>query len=161
MKEPNIEVVKLPLPDDVAKLSRTSGLGLALTYHHELSVIHSTMLYIKMYSVPSWVERVFRSGSMTSLEVSNTLSNIMLSINANQLIKLSRNLLCDMAHPYLRTVMQTIQEELRKIDPALAVRLVPDCMYRGGYCFRTAMYQCGKFPVADINHYKHMKQENV
>lgn len=160
MNEPIIEVVKLPLPDDVRLLSRTSGLGLALTYHHELSVIHSTMFIVKMYRVPTWVLRAFRSGSITSLEVSNTASNIMVTMNANQLMKLARTLLCDTVHPYLNDLMKQIQEEIRRIDPALAIRLVPDCKYRGGHCFKTAMHQCGMFPAADINHYSQMKQEN-
>lgn len=161
MKSINIEVIKLPLPDDVAKLASVAGLGLAQTYHHEHSVIHSTMFHIKMYGVASWVERAFRSGSMTSMEISKTSSNIMLTINANQLIKLSRLHLCDMAHPYLNAILLTIQEELRRVDPALAIRLVPDCKYRGGYCFKPKMNQCGKFPAANINHYSQMKQENT
>jgi hypothetical protein len=48
--------------------------------------------------------------------------------------------------------MRAIKEEMLSVDPALSVRLQPNCVYRGGICVEPR--SCGRFKKADINHYK-------
>jgi len=159
MTTPDVTVQKW-VPTDADKLGTQSGLGLALTYHHELSVIHAHHFAISMYNMPEHVLNHFRSGKLVHKPPIKGKVNVLVVVNTNQLFKLARKLLCESSHPYVRKVMEVIKSELLAVDPALSARLVPDCLYRGGYCFQTPMHQCGKFPAADINHYKTL-QENV
>lgn len=68
-------------------------------------------------------------------EQSNRLTptNFSMLINAQALINMARKRLCNKASKETRETMELIVNTIREIDPSLALRLVPDCEYRG-YC---------------------------
>ena len=63
MRDIDLTVEKL-MPSTADKLATQSGIGLALTYHHELSVIHAHQYAISLYQVPEWILNHFRSGKL-------------------------------------------------------------------------------------------------
>lgn len=64
-------------------------------------------------------------------------------ISAQSLVNLARKRLCAQSHMATRKVMLAIVESMKDVDPALAEKLVPDCIYRGG-CFE--LRPCGFMP---------------
>ena len=70
-------------------------------------------------------------------------NDMMMQANAQALINISRKRLCNQASPETRMAWQEVIEEIRKIDPVMADKCVPECIYRGfcpefrgccGYC---------------------------
>lgn len=68
--------------------------------------------------------------------------NHMMMLNAQALIQIMRKRLCGKAHERVQELMGLIQSEMFKVDSDLAIRLVPDCVYRGG-CYE--LKTCGRF----------------
>ena len=71
------------------------------------------------------------------------LVDLQLSVNAQSLINVSRKRLCSCADAVTRGIMRDVVEALRAVDPLVAARCVPECIYRGfcpevdkccGYC---------------------------
>lgn len=63
------------------------------------------------------------------------LVNCLFSINAQELINISRKRLCMInPHPETRVVWQTIVNEIIKQEPLFEAFLKPECFYRNGYC---------------------------
>ena len=54
-----------------------------------------------------------------------------MTANVQALINISRKRLCNCASPETRKAWQQVKEEIRKIDPVLADKMVPECLYRG------------------------------
>lgn len=54
-----------------------------------------------------------------------------MSANAQALINISRKRLCNCASPETRAAWEQVQESIRKIDPVMAEKMVPECIYRG------------------------------
>lgn len=54
-----------------------------------------------------------------------------MTANAQALINISRKRLCSCASPETRAAWKQVQEEIRKIDPIMAEKMVPECIYRG------------------------------
>lgn len=77
-------------------------------------------------------------------EQSNRLTPTSFSmlINAQALINMARKRLCNKASKETREVMKLIRDTISEIDPSLALRLVPDCVYRGGQCHELSC--CGE-----------------
>ena len=65
-------------------------------------------------------------------------------INAQALINMARKRLCTQASLETRLVMQEIKTKLYEVDPDLFRCLVPECEYRGGYCYEFKC--CGRCP---------------
>ena len=72
-----------------------------------------------------------------------------MSANAQALINKSRKRLCNCASKETREAWKQVQESIRKVDPIMADKMVPECIYRGfcpefikpcGYS-KTAAYQ--------------------
>lgn len=59
------------------------------------------------------------------------LVNMDITINAQALLNISRVRLCRMAHKETRDVWVEIVKEIGKIEPILASKCVPNCVYRG------------------------------
>lgn len=54
-----------------------------------------------------------------------------MSANAQALINISRKRLCSCASPETRAAWKQVQESIRKVDPIMAEKMVPECIYRG------------------------------
>ena len=62
--------------------------------------------------------------------------------NAQALINVSRKRLCSKASPETRDAWKKVQDAVRNVDPVMADKMVPNCIYRGfcseleccGYC---------------------------
>lgn len=130
---------------------------------------------IKMYGIPYWVSNHFvrhvhaqpfvstSRPDITGSKVSrhdmrqDELVNLQLSLNAQEIINISKLRLCYKASYETRKIWMQVVEELRKIEPHLAAACVPQCIYRG---FCPESKSCGKvdthvFPVYREN-YKHL-----
>lgn len=59
------------------------------------------------------------------------VNDMDMTANAQALINISRKRLCSCASPETRKAWNQVKEEIRKIDPILADKMVPECLYRG------------------------------
>lgn len=60
-----------------------------------------------------------------------SLNDMMMSANAQALINISRKRLCSCASPETREAWKLVKDGISKIDPVLADKMVPECLYRG------------------------------
>lgn len=60
-----------------------------------------------------------------------SLNDMDMTCNAQALINISRKRLCSCASFETREAWKQVIEELRKVDPILAGKCVPECLYRG------------------------------
>ena len=75
-----------------------------------------------------------------------SLNDGSFAANAQALINISRKRLCRKASPETKEAWIEVREKIREIDPVMADKMVPDCVYRGhcyelescGYCGRAA-----------------------
>lgn len=76
-------------------------------------------------------------------------NTMMMTANLQSLINISRKRLCGRASKETREAWEAVVENIREIDPVVADKLVPECVYRGfcpefdhccGYC-RTEAYR--------------------
>ena len=70
-----------------------------------------------------------------------TLNDMDMSANAQALINISRKRLCNCASKETREAWLQVKEAIRNIDPIMAEKMVPDCLYRG-FC-PEFMNSCG------------------
>lgn len=70
-----------------------------------------------------------------------TLVDMNMTCNAQALINISRKRLCKQASPETRQAWKLVKEEVEKINPEVASMMVPECIYRGGWC--PEMTTCG------------------
>lgn len=54
-----------------------------------------------------------------------------MTANAQALINISRKRLCSCASKETREAWKQVQESIRKVDPIMAEKMVPECIYRG------------------------------
>lgn len=59
------------------------------------------------------------------------LNDMDMSANAQALINISRKRLCSCASKETREAWQQVKAEIAKVDPILASKMVPECLYRG------------------------------
>lgn len=59
------------------------------------------------------------------------LNDMDMSANAQALINISRKRLCSCASKETREAWQQVKDSIREIDPVLASKMVPECLYRG------------------------------
>lgn len=59
------------------------------------------------------------------------LNDMDMTANAQAIINISRKRLCSCASKETRDAWKQVIEEIRKIDPVLADKCVPECLYRG------------------------------
>lgn len=60
-----------------------------------------------------------------------SLNDMDMTCNAQALISISRKRLCSCASSETREAWKQVMEEVRKVDPVLADKCVPECIYRG------------------------------
>ena len=60
-----------------------------------------------------------------------SLNDMDMTCNAQALINISRKRLCSCASFETREAWKQVMEEVRKVDPVLADKCVPECIYRG------------------------------
>lgn len=70
-----------------------------------------------------------------------TKVNLGLFLNAQSLIDMAKERLCNDASAETREIFRAIKESVSHIDPELAQFLVPRCIYRGGLC--NSLKPCG------------------
>ena len=59
------------------------------------------------------------------------LNDMDLAVNAQALINISRKRLCSKASPETRLAWQRAKDAINEIDPIMASKMVPNCIYRG------------------------------
>lgn len=79
--------------------------------------------------------------------------NLMLSLNAQELINISKVRLCTNASKETRKVWNGVISELADIEPILAKYCVPNCLYRG---FCPEIQSCGKINSSE---YKRQRED--
>lgn len=84
-----------------------------------------------------------RGGAGDELVTRNSPVNHRMLLNAQHLIDMSRKRLCFQASEETRAAMLAIKQAVHQIDPDLASYMVPNCVYRGGYCCEPK--PCGKY----------------
>ena len=89
--------------------------------------------------------RADRGGAGDDQVTRNSPVNHRMLLNAQHLIDMSRKRLCFQASTETRTVMIMIWEAVRLVDIDLSAYMVPNCVYRGGYCCEPK--PCGHFKV--------------
>ena len=72
-----------------------------------------------------------------------SLNDMDMVANAQALINISRKILCSCASPETRTAWKQVKEAIRQIDPVMADKMVPECVYRG-FCPEW-MKSCGYY----------------
>ena len=130
---------------------------------------------IKMYGIPYWVSNHFvrhvhaqpfvstSRPDITGSKVSrhemrqDDLVNLQLSLNAQEIINISKLRLCNKASKETREVWYKVIDELVQIEPYLASACVPQCVYRG---FCPEPNSCGRtytnFFAFTRKHYKNL-----
>ena len=130
---------------------------------------------IKMYGISYWVSNHFvrhvhaqpfvstSRPDITGSKVSrhdmrqDDLVNLQLSLNAQEIINISKLRLCNKASKETREVWYKVIDELVQIEPYLASACVPQCVYRG---FCPEPNSCGRtytnFFTFTRKHYKNL-----
>lgn len=82
-----------------------------------------------------------RDNPIPRAELSQGSPNDMgMTANAQALINISRKRLCMRAAPETRRAWEQVKDEIEKIDPVMASKMVPECIYRG---FCPELQSCG------------------
>ncbi len=142
--------------------------SLSQLYLWEHSPSRTQMFWIMMENIPTKVSVHFvrhaavgqqhyvmsnrpdRGGAGDDVVNRNSPVNHRMLLNAQHLIDMSRKRLCHQASTETRELMQAIRETMMyKVDPELGVFMVPNCVYRGGYCCEPK--PCGKYNVQRYN----------
>lgn len=141
-----------------------SAMTLGRIYRNEHSPMRTQLFKVSMYNIPTFVSVHFvrhnigimghycktqRDDRIAETEGTTpdrwTPTNHGILCNAQALINIARKRLCYTSHWATRKVMWDIHRQVELVDPALAKRLVPECIYRGGICHEDKM--CGKKPL--------------
>lgn len=149
-----------------------SSMSLKRIYRNEHSPIRSQLFCISMYGIPTFVSTHFvrhnvgvighycktqRDDRIGDTEGDAhdrwTPTNHGILCNAQALINIARKRLCHTSHLATIEVMRGILCEVAEIDPDLANRMVPECVYRGFVCHEDRI--CGK--RKDVNHWKEVE----
>ena len=134
-----------------------SNVSLGKMYSCEHSPIRTQLFWIEMIGIPTFVSvHLCRHNvGVTHYVESNrsdrgatfvadrlTPVNHGMLINAQALIQMARKRLCKCASKETQNVMAHICWEIKKIDPDLDARMVPECQYRNG-CYE--LRSCGLY----------------
>ncbi len=164
----NITVTKLTdksLVDRACSFTTGSSIevkSLYKMYKSEHSPIRTQLFWIEMEDIPTFVSvhlvrhkigvehfvksnRVDRGGEENAGREAPV--NHSMLINAQALINMARKRLCTQASLETRLVMQEIKTKLYEVDVALFRCLLPECQYRGGFCYEFKC--CGQCPKGD------------
>lgn len=128
-------------------------------YSWEHSITRSQIFSVQMIDIPTFVSvhlvrhvtttpfvrsnRIDRGGDGTEDRYTPVTHRFI--ANAESLMHIARRRLCFQASKETREVIMLLKEEIRKIDPALAKFMVPNCVYRGGICPEPK--PCGNYKI--------------
>lgn len=81
-----------------------------------------------------------------------SLNDMSFSVNAQALMTISRKRLCSKASKETREAWQNVKDAIEEVDPIMAEKMVPECVYRGfcpergccGYALTKAYEQARK-----------------
>ena len=80
-------------------------------------------------------QRVDRNSALQGLDRDDLpqglLNDMDMSANAQALINISRKRLCSCASKETREAWKQVKEAIKEIDPIMASKMVPECLYRG------------------------------
>ena len=142
---------------EMTSKGKTSKMTLAKIYDCEHSPLRTQIFWVEMIGVASFISVHFvrhKVGVEHFVESNrddrggtdnvdrNTPVNHGMLVNAQALINMAKKRLCLKAHVEAVKAMQMIVEGVRKVDPDLAMFMVPDCQYRRG-CHE--LRSCGKW----------------
>lgn len=143
----DVKVAKEALGVTVGQSSSKMTLG--QLYRCEHSPMRTQVFWVLMEVIPTYVSvhmvrhhvgvehfvrshRVDRGGTGDEDRMSPV--NHGMFINAQALVNMARKRLCHKADRMTYDLMVEIKNKMTAVDPALAVRMVPECKYRGGVC---------------------------
>lgn len=89
------------------------------------------------------------------------LNNVDITINAQSLINVSRVRLCNCASKETREAWELVIKEVEKVEPILASKCVPNCIYKG-YCsefFNSCGYDKTNKFKEDLTKYRNVEYE--
>lgn len=130
---------------------QTSKISLRKIYQCEHSPIRLRKFWIEFSGIPTFVSVHFVRHKIgvdhfvqsmrddlyvdsTKVVDRNTPVNHGMDINAQALIAMSRKRLCYKSHVKTVGVWRKLTRAVAKVDPDLADFMVPECVYRNGYC---------------------------
>ena len=126
-------------------------------YKSEHSPIRSQLFLITMIGIPTSVSvhfvrhkigvEHFVQSNRTDRGGSDDLTRMApvnhgMLVNAQALIQMARKRLCHKADERTREVMREIRKAVGCVDPDLVPFMVPECVYRNGFC--PELKPCGK-----------------
>ena len=80
-------------------------------------------------------QRVDRNPELEGLSIDELpqglLNDMDMTANAQALINISRKRLCSCASKETREAWKQVKEAIREVDPIMADKMVPECIYRG------------------------------
>ena len=168
----NIKIIRYPKEEDWKRallLAReTQGKEGDLTpsfewkkklINSEHSPLRTLMFTIEMENIPYYSSVHFvrhkfgvehyvksqRSNENRGDEPQSALVNHIMDINAQALIFMARKRLCYKADPMTQSIMRMIVSSVNSLCPEFKDFLVPECIYRGGYCHE--FKPCGKMKL--------------
>ena len=161
---PDINIKKITTPNDLYD-AQPAGLvhpyGIASAYHSEDISIRTQVFKITLYDIPKVISSEFEKynsdGQLHFIKGNGSVCMHSMFVNAQHLITMSRSLLCVLYDADVVKVMRALQDEIFEIDPALASRMQPDCVYKGGLCSKGDNC-CGYMRKANINEYKRITE---
>lgn len=131
-------------------IDNKTDISLNKMYRCEHSPMRTQIFKIEMRSIPTFVSVHFvrhdavgqlhfvksnRSDRGGAKDVNRwSPVNHGMLLNAQHLVDMSMSRLCGKASKETRDVMQLIKDGVWKVDPALATKMRPKCLYRGGVC---------------------------
>lgn len=151
-----ISVEKLPCGNLFRKACQITAHGrkikmpLKSLYKSEHSPIRTQIFWIELRNIPTFVSvhlvrhkmgvEHFVESNRDDLYGSNnsetrlTPINHAMLINAQGLINICRKRLCYKSHKTTVGIITRMRKEIRKVDPDLYNFLLPECVYRNGFC---------------------------
>ena len=171
-----IKIIRYPQEEDWKRalfLAReTQGKGGDLTpsfewkkklINSEHSPLRTLMFTIEMQDIPYYSSVHFvrhkigvehyvksqRSNVNRNEEPQGALVNHIMDINAQSLIFMARKRLCYKADSTTQYIMRLIVSAISGLCPEFKSFLVPECVYRGGYCHE--FKPCGKMKINAID----------
>lgn len=139
---------------------KQSTISLEAIYRCEHSPIRTQLFWIEMYNIPTYVSvhfvrhkvgvEHFVQSNRTDRGGSDDLTRMApvnhgMLVNAQALIQMARKRLCHKADERTREVMNEIKRAVGREDPDLVPFMVPECVYRNGFC--PELKPCGKTQV--------------
>lgn len=132
-------------------------------YKSEHSPIRTQLFWIEMLDIPTFVSvhlvrhkvgvehfvksnRVDRGGDQNAAREAPIKHGML--INAQALINIARKRLCSTASIETRQLMEIIKDKITEVDKDLAACLIPECEYRGGFCWEFKC--CGRCPKGSL-----------